>query len=289
MGVVAGGRRDARHAAVAQGEHGFVGVEVQRAAPVPLAAQRLMHFVQRGERWRPAARPAVGGAPLERGGHFVIAEPRLGLDDGFGEGVAADAPGLRHLHVAHQRQPLFVGLERANAVGQRLRQHGNHPVRQVNGIAAAPRFDIERGAGRHIVRHIRDGHQQPPAAAPPPFGEHGVVEILGVRAIDGDERQVGEIEAAGGVRRGDLPRRRLGNRRRPLNRHGVARQHGRGRPVGLVARLQHPHDASGEAGAPLAAAAPRRIAPQQPHRHDVAVSCAAVVFFKVDGALHHRV
>ena len=62
------------------------------------------------------------------------------------------------------------------------------------------------------MRHVGDGDDQPEAAGGNPgagrLGEHGVVEVARVLAVDGDQRQVAQVGAA--AERGRAGERRLG-------------------------------------------------------------------------------
>jgi hypothetical protein len=84
-----------------------------------------------------------------------------------------------------------MGTQRAEIVGDALRQHRHHPVREVDRIAARERLAIERGTRLHVVGDIRDGDADHVAAGIFRIGirrrMHGVIVILGVRRIDGDE------------------------------------------------------------------------------------------------------
>jgi len=80
-------------------------------------------------------------------------------------------------------------------IGQVLREHGNDAIREVHGRGPRTRFAIDRTANAHIVADVSNGDDEPPTAALR-FGVHGIIEILGIRAIDGDQRQFTQILAA---------------------------------------------------------------------------------------------
>ena len=96
------------------------------------------------------------------------------------------------MHVGHQTQAIYLRLQRAQPIRQRRRQHGDNALWEIHGCAACPRFVIERSTFTHIVTDIGDGHDQPPTALYR-FGIHGIVKVFGVLAIDGDQRQVTQI------------------------------------------------------------------------------------------------
>src|SRR5690606_3549594 len=91
------------------------------------------------------------------------------------------------------------GFERAEAVRQMLGQHRNHVAGEVHRVATRLRFAIERAVHRHIVRYVGNGDVERIALATTAFAEHGVVEVLGVFAIDGDEGEVAQVDALGEV------------------------------------------------------------------------------------------
>ncbi len=136
-----------------------------------------------------------GGLALEDGERLLIREPTLRMNHGgiefrieyaaLGRQEKLDAPG----------QAIHGGLERAELVAQRLRQHRNDAIHEVRRVPAPARLDIERAAGLHVMRHIRDVHPQPPAIRPRPLQTNGIVEILRVVRIDRDDPVTTAIHA----------------------------------------------------------------------------------------------
>ena len=109
--------------------------------------------------------------------------------------AADDGPrktGLTHPAVAVELEENGMGqaidmrIQAANAVAQPLGQHRNHTVGQINTVAAALRFAIERTAGPDIRAHVRDVNAKLPAAFDF-FDLNGVVEIAGIIGIDGHD------------------------------------------------------------------------------------------------------
>ena len=96
-------------------------------------------------------------------------------------------------HAHGQRRPVLVGAQRAQVVGDALGQHRHDAVGKIDRIAALERLPVERRAGPHVMRDIGDGDGQDEAAriVGVRVGRrvNRVVMILGVRRIDGDERQ----------------------------------------------------------------------------------------------------
>ena len=99
------------------------------------------------------------------------------------------------------------GRKRAEIVGDPLRQHRHDPVGEIDRVAALLRLPVEGGAGAHIGGDVGDGDGDDEAARVVGIVVRrrmdGVVVVLGVRRIDGDEGQVAPILAAfqgGGLR-----------------------------------------------------------------------------------------
>ena len=71
---------------------------------------------------------------------LVVRHARLGADDGFGEARAEAAAARVHLHERGEGETVDVRVERADAVGQRERQHGHDVTGKVDRGAAAERL-----------------------------------------------------------------------------------------------------------------------------------------------------
>ena len=119
---------------------------------------------------------------------------------GFVERGARDPPLAIDLHVANETQPIHFRIERADAVRQGLRQHRHHEAGEIHRGGAFLRFLVQRKARSHVVRDIGDGDDQTEAALAR-LAPHRVVEILGVLAVDGDQRHGAQIHARSGCRR----------------------------------------------------------------------------------------
>ena len=143
-------------------------------------------------------RPGLFLALIEGGGDLGVGEAGVGIHHCRVETVALHLARGAHDHVAGHAQPIFVRHERAQAVAQLLRQHGNDPARKIDRVAAIEALGIERRAGVHIVGHVGDRHDQPEPFALR-FAIDGVVEILGRLAVDGHERQFAQVHPPGEV------------------------------------------------------------------------------------------
>ncbi len=143
---------------------------------------------------------------------LVVGQAGGGMDHARVELVGLDAALRVHHHVAHQYQPVDTRVERAQAVGELLRQHRDHPAREIDAGRAGLRFLVEQPARLDVVAHVGDGDQQPPACAGPVrverFAIDRIVEVARVLAVDGDHRHVAQVDAAAVVRRPQLVRQR---------------------------------------------------------------------------------
>ena len=94
-------------------------------------------------------------------------------------------------HSHRKRRAVLVGAERAEIVGNALRQHRHDAVGEIDRIAALERLAVERRARPHIMRDVGDGDGEDMTARVVRIGigdgVNRVVVVLGVDRIDGDE------------------------------------------------------------------------------------------------------
>ena len=125
------------------------------------------------------------GLIFENGESLPVSQPRRAVDHGLGKLRGPDLARLVELDESRGGEPIHPRLQRAHAVAQPLRQHRDDAVGEVGRVAARARLAVERIAGPHVVRDVRDVDAEPPAG----FGaldEDRVVEILRVVRIDRD-------------------------------------------------------------------------------------------------------
>ena len=103
-------------------------------------------------------------------------------------------------HLDRHAGAVLVRAQRAQVVRQRLRQHRDDAVGEIDRVAALAGCPVERVAGPHVPGDIGDRHQQPVAAGIGRVvvgrGPDRIVEIAGVLAVDGDEVDVAQVGAA---------------------------------------------------------------------------------------------
>ncbi len=204
MGIVAHHRHDALDLAIGP-EHdtGFGAFEVDGAARLAGAAHHLVERMQLLQlRQHARGRCACAHAPaLENGRHFVVGEACRRAHDAFEETRARTPPAGADVHLAHHAQAVDLRVERAQAVGEHLRQHGNDPLREIYRVAARLRLDIERAGAVHVGRHVGNRHEEAPALGLA-LAVHGIVEIARICTVDGHQRQCAQIRASDrGLRR----------------------------------------------------------------------------------------
>ena len=196
---------------------GLGKVEVQGPAGLPaqLPAQagHVLHVLQHRAQGLVFAGPQVALA-IEPGLDLLVGEAPGRMDDAGGEFAVQHLALLVQGHQRAHGQAVHVRLQRAEAVAQGLGQHGQDAVRQVDAGGALVGFLVQGRTGLHVVGHVGDVHAQLPVAVVQADQRHGVVKVLGVGPVDGEEDQCPQVHAPGlGLfrrLRGEGPRPRAG-------------------------------------------------------------------------------
>ncbi len=126
---------------------------------------------------------------------LAVSKPRLGTHDAFEERGSRDLAFAIHPHFTDHAQPIDLGIQRTQPVGQNLRQHRHDAVREIDRRTATSRLRIQRGADVHVVRDVGYRNQQAPAAAGF-FTEDGVVKISRIGAVDRYEVDAAQVDPA---------------------------------------------------------------------------------------------
>ena len=167
--VVALARQDLRDAArFVADDLGFNAVQLHRAARVAGGQQCAVsagEVLQLGQQGLLPGRCAAGLA-CEPGGGLRVGQARVAVDDGGVELVGGDGALPVNQHVAHEREAVHLRVERAQAVAEFFRQHGDDAAREINAGGALEGVRVERVAIGHVVAHVGNGHEQPPAIGP---------------------------------------------------------------------------------------------------------------------------
>ena len=120
---------------------------------------RAIGGVERPENGLDAASGDLVGAARYRKLRLLVVQPRRRPDHDAMESVRAlAAVGADH-HADRQRRPIFERTQRAQIVGDALRQHRHDAVGEVDRVAARQRFAVERRSRPHIMRYVGDRHR----------------------------------------------------------------------------------------------------------------------------------
>ena len=191
----AGERREAagdRAGSRAGGSRAARGGCWRGGAPAPFAAVRP--FRTRALPRRPGASGsrAVGGgggagagSGLQQALRLVVGQARVRADEGGVDLVARQFSRVVQIQIHRHGAARLAGLERAQLPRQLVRQHGDHAVHQIHARPAPPCVAVERAVPRHVVRHVRNVHPQPPHAA--------AAEILRLRGFAAPLGMTGEL------------------------------------------------------------------------------------------------
>ena len=185
---------------------------LQQGAVDVVQIEQIVHPVLAACRLR-----AVGVG--QDGGHFGIGETRVAPHHRGKELVGADLATAGDKHVAHHAQTLDFRVQRTQAVGEFLRQHGYDAAREIHAGRTIVGIHVDGRAGIHIMADIGNCHQQAPAldgglatAHGRRLTIHGVVEIARVLAVDRHQGHIRQVDALLLVLRTDLVRQRTRQR-----------------------------------------------------------------------------
>ena len=202
---VTGTRNDLFNAAVFVADDlRFGGFKVHRATLLPGLQQCLEYPMQVQQVVHPVlALDRLGSFGVaQNGSHFGVGEARMAPHHSRVKLVSVDLTVLGDEHVADHAQTLYFGVQRTQAVGQLLGQHGNHAAREIHTGGAVVGVHIDRATRLHVMADIGNGHQQAPAlggTAATAFGMgfaiDGIVKIARVLTVNGDQRNIGQINA----------------------------------------------------------------------------------------------
>ena len=225
--------------------------KIQRTSMLTFRTQNPVdvqqHTQARADFWSEATHHRLGGRVLMQAQHvcdLVVGQPRRGLHYAFIKLVATDAARARDGHVADHAQPVHIGAQRTQTIGDGLRQHRNDHVGEIHRVTTTLRFRVQRRSDLHVMAHVRNGDEQSKATTGTAFGIHGIIEIACVFAIDGDERQIAQVNATGKIVRIRLNRHRCGFRKRrcvELTRNPMCAENDFALNACLFGRAQHPH------------------------------------------------
>ncbi len=133
-------------------------------ALVARALERLVGGVERLEHRLEQRAGGVVGAAVDGGLRLLVGQLGGRAHHHAVEGVRAlAAVGADH-HAHGERGAVLARPQRAQIVGDALRQHRHHAVGEIDRVAAHQRLAVERRAGRHVMGDVGDGDGDDEAA-----------------------------------------------------------------------------------------------------------------------------
>ena len=217
---VAGARNDFFNpTVVVANDLGLGGFEVHRAAFLARCQQRLVDAVQVQQmRQQGFAAGGFGATCIaQNGGDFGVRQACLAPHDRRVKLVGLHLPVYADEHVANHAQALDLGVERAQAVGEFFRQHGDHAAREIHAGGTVIGVDVNRRTVFHIMAHIGNRHQQTPAfdgaftaALANWLAVNGVVKIARVLTVNGDQRNIRQVNPISPILLADFVRQGAG-------------------------------------------------------------------------------
>ena len=163
-------------------------------------AIQLLHSRQLRQYFMVLAGQFVIGAAGQQGVDLGVHALDPAADDGLDKAVVGQIAVFIQPHQAGESQPQHALVQAADAVGQLLGQHGHHLIGVVDAGSAVKGLVVQLGAGLDVVRNIRNVHAQLKASVRSLGQADGIVDILGLGAVDGKDGQGAQIHAALAVR-----------------------------------------------------------------------------------------
>ena len=119
------------------------------------------------------------------------------LDDRFGHPDLDQLVFLVEGQKCRKRVARLIRHQRAEAVGERLGEHRDDPVDQIDTGAAIDRLGVEFGPLFDEMANVRDVHAQDPAALAVLVDRDRIVEVFGGHRIDGKDQILAQVFALG--------------------------------------------------------------------------------------------
>ena len=106
------------------------------------------------------------------------------------------APLGIYLHDSRLGQPVHIGIEGADSVGQALRQHRHHAVSHIDRGRSIEGFLVQLRAFFDIVGYICDVDAQLKVAIFQALDMNRIVQVLGICSIDGEGNLFTQVQTA---------------------------------------------------------------------------------------------
>ena len=137
------------------------------------------------------------GGAVQQGVDLFIHALDAAADDSLDKLVLADVAVVVQLHQAGEGKPGLVLVQAADAVGQLPGQHGDDLVGIVDAGGTLKGLVVQCGAGLDVVADVGDVDAQLVAAAVELEQADGVVDVLGLGRVDGEDGQPPQVHAVG--------------------------------------------------------------------------------------------
>ncbi len=175
------------------------GLEVHRASLFAGLLKRLKHPMKI-EQIANALFAFEGFRPTgvtQNRSNFGVSKAGMAPHHGRIKLVSLNLPLEAHKHVTHHAQALDLRLQRAQAIRELFRQHGNHTAREIHAGCAVIRVNVNGRTRLYIMTDIGNGDQQTPAfgcrlatALGGRFTVNRIIKITRVFAINRDQWNV---------------------------------------------------------------------------------------------------
>jgi len=169
---------------------------------MPEALQLLGHLVLQAQVLR---QPRHGGetvrrgAPLQPGGDAGIGQLGVIAHAGHVEIGPEQVPGGVHPEVHHHREPVLAAVERREASGKVLGQHGEDLGRRVDRGGVPAGVSVQGGVLLHQGVHVGQRHQDPGGPARQGLGDGELVQVAGAEVVDGSPGERPQVPGPGGA------------------------------------------------------------------------------------------
>ncbi|MNJ62826.1 hypothetical protein D3C77_586810 [compost metagenome] len=100
---------------------------------------------------------------------------------------------LIEFHFTRKCEPIHLRIQGTNTVRQPMWQHRDHPIHQIHTASTVIRFLIKLRLLLHIIANIGNMHAQLDVAIRQTFNVNGIIQILGILAIDRHNYLIAQI------------------------------------------------------------------------------------------------
>ena len=188
-----------RHTVLVEDDLRLAALQVQAASGVPVADELFIegaHLHQCGQHPVVLFADGLVGAAVKEGVDLAVYALDRRTDQRLFKAVGDQAALVVQLHQRRKGQAVLPLVEGADAVGELLGQHRDHRAGVVDGGAALIGVPVDGASLGDIVAHIGDVDAELIAGLGAGQGD-GVVDVLGVRRVDGKDDPVPQVQPLG--------------------------------------------------------------------------------------------